>query len=182
MTSTPVHPEEGQASMSRLTETVRYAYQAFLEDPEQMWERFDHGVVFHVSGNHPLSGDYIGVDDVRRYLAAVKEATAGRGGYSVTSAMADDTGEEILVEGTAFHGEGPFVRTVVHRLKLSGGKLVEFRDHPFDQQNEDRFWSARVPAQRDGHSAETSSGSPAADSGPVAVIPNQPITRHLSQG
>ena len=92
--------------------------------------------------------------EVRRYLAAVNEATAGRGGFSVTSAFADDSGSEVLVEGTAFHGEGPFVRTVVHRLRLSEGRLVEFRDHPFDQQSEDRFWSARVPAQRDGERAD----------------------------
>jgi ketosteroid isomerase-like protein len=170
--------------MSRLTEAVRSAYQAFLEDPDQMWDRFDDDVVFHVSGEHPLSGDYVGVDGIRGYLAAVKEATGGRGGFSVTSAMADDTGGDILVEGTAFHGEGPFVRTIVHRLRLSGDKLVEFRDHPFDQRTEDRFWSARVPSQRDGHLVElpgaTSSGdSEVADAAPV--IPNQPTTRHISQ-
>lgn len=174
--------------MSRLTETVRYAYQAFVDDPDQMWDRFDDQVVFHVSGNHPLSGDYVGVARIRDYLTAVKEATGGRGGFSVTSAMADDTGDEILVEGTAFHGEGPFVRTVVHRLRLADGKLVEFRDHPFDQQNEDRFWSARVPAQRDGHLLETpvehqaGQARPEPGDGAVPVIPNQPTTRHISQG
>ena len=149
--------------MSRLTEAVRYAYQAFAEDPASMWALFDDDVVFHISGDHPLSGDHVGITEVRRYLAAVREATGGRGGFSVTSAFTDDTGAEILVEGTAFHGDGPYVRTVVHRLRLAGGKLAEFRDHPFDQQAEDRFWSARVPAQRDGNVADA-----------AAVIPPQP--------
>ncbi|HEX2893067.1 MAG TPA: nuclear transport factor 2 family protein [Marmoricola sp.] len=152
--------------MSRLTETMRYAYQAFAEDPSSMWDRFDDDVVFHISGAHPLSGEHRGIEAVRWYLQAVKDATHGRGGFSVTSAFADDTGAEILVEGTAYHGEGPYVRTVVHRLRLAGGKLVEFRDHPFDQQAEDRFWSARVPAQRDGNAADAS----------AAVIPAQPTS------
>ncbi len=151
--------------MSRLTESVRSAYQAFAENSGSVWDLIDENVVFHVSGGHPLSGDYVGVREVRRYLTSLKEATGGRGGFSVTSAFADDTGDEILVEGTAFHGEGPYVRTIVHRLRVAGGKVVEFRDHPFDQQAEDRFWSARVPAQRDGRGA---------DAGIAPLVPAQP--------
>jgi ketosteroid isomerase-like protein len=143
--------------MSRLTETIRHAYRSFADDPDSLWEWIDPEAVFHVSGLHPLSGVYAGADQIRRYLAAVREATGGRGGYSVTSAFADESGEHILVEGSAFHGQGPFVRTVVHRLRLSGGKVVEFRDHPFDQRAEDRFWSARVPAQRHRSSSPTRS-------------------------
>jgi ketosteroid isomerase-like protein len=153
----------------RLIEDVRRAYQAFAEDPGQMWDRFDDGVVFRISGDHPLSGEYAGVTEIRKYLEAVHEATGGRGGFSVTSVFSDDTGGEVLVEGTAFHGDGPFVRTVVHRLRLDDGRLVEFRDHPFDQQAEDRFWSARVPAQRDGHAAETAADEAAGS----PVIPSQ---------
>ena len=136
-------------SMSRLTETIRHAYQSFADDPDSLWDRIDAQAVFHVAGRHPLSGVYAGTEEIRRYLTSVREATGGRGGYSVTSAFADETGELVMVEGTAFHGQGPFVRTVVHRLRLSDGKVVEFRDHPFDQEAEDRLWSARVPAQRD---------------------------------
>jgi ketosteroid isomerase-like protein len=170
--------------MSRLSETLRHAYQAFAADPDSMWERFDDGVVFRISGEHPLSGEYVGHDEVRRYLAAVREATGGRGGFSVTSAFTDEQGSEVLVEGTAFHGDGPFVRTVVHRLRVAGGKLLEFRDHPFDQRSEDRFWRARVPQQRDGHEARTPAEEPAREPAqePGAVIPAQPTTTHITKG
>lgn len=167
--------------MSRLTELVRAAYQSVAEHPESLWQHLDEGAVFHVSGEHPLSGDYVGGAEIRRYLAAVREATGGRGGFSVTSAFADDSGEVVMVEGTAFHGEGPFVRTVVHRLRLSDGKLVEFRDHPFDQQTEDRFWSARVPPRREGDDAVAEEAGRAVEAGPPPVIPTQQTTRAVKQ-
>jgi ketosteroid isomerase-like protein len=131
-----------------LTESVRGAYARFLDDPDGEWPQLSPDVVFHVAGDHPLSGDHVGREAVRRYVAAVVEATSGRGGFSVTSAFADDSGELLLVEGTAFHGEEPFVRTIVHLLRLRDGVVVEFWDNPFDQQAEDRFWAARIPGQR----------------------------------
>lgn len=134
--------------MDTLTESVREAYARFLLAPEQESEQLAPDVVFHVAGHHPLSGDYVGREAVRRYIATVTEATHGRGGFSVTSVFADDSGELLLVEGTAFHGEEPFVRTIVHLLRLEKGRLVEFWDNPFDQRAEDRFWAAQVPDQR----------------------------------
>jgi hypothetical protein len=134
--------------MDTLTERVREAYTSFLLDPEQAWSRLSPDVVFHVAGNHPLSGDHVGIEAVRRYVAEVTRATNGRGGFSVTSAFTDDSGELLLVEGTAFHGEEPFVRTILHLLRLDDGVVVEFWDNPFDQRAEDRFWASRLPAQR----------------------------------
>jgi ketosteroid isomerase-like protein len=168
--------------MSRLTELMRRAYQSFADDPDSVWDGIDEAAVFHVAGQHPLSGSYVGVAEIRRYLVAVREATGGRGGFSVTSAFADDSGDVVMVEGTAFHGDGPFVRTVVHRLRLAEGKVVEFRDHPFDQAAEDRFWSARVPAQRD-RSTETAGADPVAEpAAEAALIPPQPTNAHITKG
>ena len=134
--------------MDALTASVRAAYARFLRDPDQVWDLLSPDVVFHVAGEHPLSGDHVGREAVRSYVAAVTEAAHGRGGFSVTSAFAEDSGELLLVEGTAFHGEEPFVRTIVHLVRLQDGVVVEFWDNPFDQPAEDRFWEAQVPGQR----------------------------------
>ena len=134
--------------MDALTESVRAAYARFLRDPDQVSDLLSPDVVFHVAGQHPLSGDHVGRDAVHRYVAAVTEAAHGRGGFSVTSAFTEDSGELLLVEGTAFHGEEPFVRTIVHLIRLQDGMVVEFWDNPFDQPAEDRFWEAQVPGQR----------------------------------
>ncbi|MDX6327357.1 MAG: uncharacterized protein QOK15_3711 [Nocardioidaceae bacterium] len=139
--------------MDALTASVREAYARFLIDPDQAWLQLSPDVVFHVAGDHPLSGDHVGREAVFRYLEAIASATNGRGGFSVTSAFAVDSGELLLVEGTAFHGEEPFVRTVVHLLRLRHGVVVEFWDNPFDQRAEDRFWTAHVRSRPEPSSA-----------------------------
>lgn len=138
-------------------EHVRAAYARFQDDHEPSWGAIGDGVVFHIAGAHPLSGDHVGVEAVRSYLDRVTHATTEVGGFTVSSVFTDETGDLVLVEGTAFHGgEEPFVRTIVHLLRFSGGKLVEFWDNPFDQPAEDAFWRAQIPAQRDRRSRRPS--------------------------
>jgi ketosteroid isomerase-like protein len=151
--------------MDALTESVRDAYARFFVDPEAVWEHLSPDVVFHVAGDHPLSGDHVGLEAVRRYVDTVTSASNGRAGFSVTSAFTDESGALLLVEGTAFHGDEPFVRTIVHLIRLEDGLVVEFWDNPFDQRAEDQYWSARVPAQR--------ATTPAADRGAGGGIPSQ---------
>lgn len=111
--------------------------------------QYAENVVFHIAGAHPLSGDYVGVDAVRCYLAKVTEVSAGQGGFTVNSVFTDETGDLVLVEGTAFNnGAEPFFRTIVHLLRFSAGQLVEFWDNPFDQAAEDAFWRTQVPTRR----------------------------------
>jgi ketosteroid isomerase-like protein len=148
--------------MGDRADAVRAAYAAFRSDPDQIWALCADGVVLHIAGEHPLSGDYVGVEAARGYVAAMREATNGRGGFTVTSVFNDDSGDLLLVEGTAFHGDEPFVRTVVHLLRFDGPCLVEFWENPFDQRAEDRFWCDHIPEQRRPASPSVSTGvSPA---------------------
>ncbi len=99
-------------------------------------------VTLHVAGTHPLSGTYVGVPAVRALLARI-EATAGRGTFTITSVMADEVAEEVLVEACVAHRG--FVRTIVHRLVLRGGRLWAIHEHPMDQPSEDEFWRGLLP-------------------------------------
>ena len=55
------------------TEVVRQAYAAYgAGDPSALWALLAPDVTFHVAGDHPLSGDYHGIAEVRGYLATVE--------------------------------------------------------------------------------------------------------------
>ena len=56
-------------------------------------------VVFHVSGRHPLSGDYLGLDSAFGYMLKVGEITEGRGGFEVETVLADDDTVVAVVTG-----------------------------------------------------------------------------------
>ena len=133
------------------TREVRNVYSASAEgDFGPLLGLYADAITFHVAGQHPLAGDYQGREAVQGYLRAVASTAGGRSGFAVTSAFTDETEDLVLVEGTAFHGDPPFVRPVVHLLRFEDGRVVEFWDNPFDQAAEDRFWRSRtIPAQRD---------------------------------
>lgn len=129
---------------------VRGAYERLRMLPlDSPLAQYAENVVFHIAGAHPLSGDYVGVDAVRCYLVKVAEVSAGQGGFTINSLFTDETGDLVLVAGTAFNnGAEPFFRPIVHLLRFSAGQLVEFWDNPFDQAAEDAFWRTQVPTQR----------------------------------
>jgi hypothetical protein len=150
---------------------VRAAYARFQDHRDPSSSAYGEGVVFHIAGAHPLSGDHVGVEAVTSYLARISAVSSDHSGFTITSIFTDETGDLVLVEGTAYHGgEEPFVRTIVHLLRFSHGKLVEFWDNPFDQPAEDAFWRARIPAQRDRRSQRP---------GGVGLQPAPPAQRSL---
>jgi ketosteroid isomerase-like protein len=47
------------------------------DDQRALGEYFDDGIVWHVAGAHPLSGDYEGSQAVIDYLAKAKQLSGG---------------------------------------------------------------------------------------------------------
>ena len=111
-------------------------------DPVRAEQACHPDVTVHVAGAHPLSGTYVGVPAVRRLLARI-EHSAGRGTFTITSLMADDDLDEVLVEACVAHAG--YVRTIVHRLVLSNGLLAALHEHPMDQLAENEFWRGLLP-------------------------------------
>ena len=110
-------------------------------DPERTARACRPDVTVHVAGSHTLSGTYVGVPAVRELFARI-EALAGRGSFTITSLMADETADEVLVEACVAHGT--YVRTIVHRLVLREGRLASLHEHPMDQPTEDAYWRDRA--------------------------------------
>jgi ketosteroid isomerase-like protein len=126
---------------------VRQAYAAYaLGDRAPLWALLAPGVTFHVAGNHPLSGDYRGVEEVQGYLATMERLNGGTGGATLDTVIADESGNMVLLESTTRHGD--IERSIGHVLRFEGEQLVELWDNPADPPAEDRYWRARVPAQQ----------------------------------
>jgi ketosteroid isomerase-like protein len=60
--------------------------------------------VMHVSGHHPLSGDYDGKDAIWGYLGKVATISGGRGGFDVTSVL--DVGRSHVMTSNLIHRRG----------------------------------------------------------------------------
>ncbi len=129
------------------TDVVRRVYAAYAAGEHGLlWSLLADEVTFHVAGEHPLSGDYRGAAEVRRYLATIERMAAGSDGGTVDTVFADESGDMVLVESTTRHGG--VTRSIGHVLRFEGDRLVELWDNPADPEFEDRYWRDRIPAQR----------------------------------
>ena len=105
-------------------------------------------VVFHVPGDHPLSGTYAGKTDVFGYLGQVAATSqSADGGFEVHSVMGDEDHAVALVTGTIEHNGVRFVRPTVHVFHVSQGKITEFWEASLDQHAEDGFWRQALGGQ-----------------------------------
>jgi ketosteroid isomerase-like protein len=124
---------------------MRQVYAAYAAaDFDWIVGAFAEDITFHVAGGHPLSGDHHGRDAVLTYFLEVGRISGGRGGFDLERVFADDDLGVALVQGTAYNGEEPFTRPIIHMARLVNNQLVEIWDNPFDQQAEDEFWTAAV--------------------------------------
>lgn len=98
-------------------------------------------VVFHVPGDHPLSGTYAGKTEVFGYLGQVAATSqSADGGFDVHAVMGDDDHAVALVTGTIEHNGVRFIWPTVHVFHVRDGKVTEFWEASLDQHAEDEFW------------------------------------------
>lgn len=129
-------------SSADIEKAVREFYRAYAEqDGEALIKLMAPDELLHVSGRHALSGEYQGIEEIFDYIGKVGAWTGGQGGFEVDAVMTDEDGHAAaIVTGTAIHEGETFKRQLVHLLAFRDGRVVEFRDLPFDQYAEDEFW------------------------------------------
>lgn len=124
------------------TESMRACYDAFArQDLDAIVALHHPDAIYHVAGSHPLSGDKVGLDAVLTYMLEVSRISGGRGGFQVEHVAADGDIAFSKTIGTAFRGDTPFSRSIVHVARFEEGRVAEFWDLPLDQAAEDRFWT-----------------------------------------
>jgi ketosteroid isomerase-like protein len=99
-------------------------------------------VVWHVGGDHPLSGDYRGRDEVRAYHDRVAELTGGTLSLEPTDVLASDRYLGIFVHAAAEADGRTLDTTMVEAVALAeDGRWREFWALAEDQPAIDEFWT-----------------------------------------
>jgi ketosteroid isomerase-like protein len=134
MTMGTEHP-----NVQRIREALA-AYNA--GDPQAMRSFLSPDIRWHVSGDHPLSGDYQGVDEVLAYFDRVQDLTEGSLRIEPTQMLADDGRASIFMRVTARRADQKLDVEMAETLLLDEqGRWKEYWALADDQGAVDAFWS-----------------------------------------
>jgi ketosteroid isomerase-like protein len=114
-------------------ELVRRGYAAFLTgDMETVSSLFADGIVWHVGGDHQLSGDYVGKEAVFGNFGQLAELTKGSLSFDIHAIVADDDHAVVMVD-SSFEASAPYHGREVHVFHIADGKVTEFWEFPNDR-------------------------------------------------
>jgi len=121
---------------------IRKAYEDFARgNIPAVFAAFDASIAWHVPGHSPLSGDYVGHEQIGRFFQRTMELSGGVFSIDVHNVLAD--GDLVVVLATVNAQRNGVTASFpeVHVWRLKNGKVTEFREYQGDEQREDRFWS-----------------------------------------
>lgn len=99
-------------------------------------------IVWHVGGNHEMSGDYRGVEAVVDYFRGVRKATAGTLQVEPVEVLANDRHASIFMHVTAHRDVRTLDLLLAEALTLDArGRWSEYWALAKDQDAVDAFWS-----------------------------------------
>lgn len=124
-------------------ELLRKAYAAFAQgDVDSVLAMFADNIRWNVQGESPLSGVYIGRDEVRGLFEKVAERSGGTFHLEVHDVLANDEHGVVLVMERAEREGKELAHTEAHVWHVSkGGMLTEFWALPSDLAAADAFWA-----------------------------------------
>ena len=121
---------------------IRKAYEDFAQgNIPSVFAVFDAAITWHVPGHSPLSGDYVGHDQIGGFFRRTLERSSGVFGIDVHNVLADGDLVVALVTVNAQRNGVSASFPEVHVWRVKNGKVIEFREYQRDEQREDRFWS-----------------------------------------
>ncbi|WP_223153652.1 nuclear transport factor 2 family protein [Bradyrhizobium japonicum] len=113
----------------------------FGDCPQGLRRLFEAGITWHVPGHSPLSGDYIGHDQVGGFFQRTMELSGGAFGIDVHNVLAEDDLVVALVTVKAERNGLSASFPEIHVWRMKNGKATDFREYQGDEQREDRSWS-----------------------------------------
>jgi ketosteroid isomerase-like protein len=102
---------------------------------------FTEGVVWHVPGRSPLTGDYEGVDAVIGYFVETMERSSGSFRVKVHDVLANDNHTVGLHVASGERDGKRLEDSQVLVIHVRDGKIASVWQHSSDQYSQDDFWS-----------------------------------------
>jgi ketosteroid isomerase-like protein len=121
---------------------IRKAYEDFSNgNIPAVFAVLDPAISWHVPGHSPLSGDFIGHEQIGGFFERTMQLSAGKFWIDVHNVLAGDDLVVALVSVRAERNGVSAAFPEVHVWRLRNGRAIEFREYQGDEQREDRFWS-----------------------------------------
>lgn len=99
-------------------------------------------ILWHVGGNHQMSGDYIGIEAVVDYFRRVRRETAGTLQVDAAEILANDRHASIFMRVSAYRDVRWMDVLLAEALTLDpNGRWTEYWALANDQDAVDAFWS-----------------------------------------
>jgi uncharacterized protein len=116
-------------------------YEAFGRgDVPAVFQAFDEKIFWHIPGRGPISGDYRGHQEVRRFFESFMGLSGGTFRIRIDEILASDHRVLALVTESAERGGRKWSSPQVHAWTIQNGKATVFWQFQGDQQTEDEFW------------------------------------------
>ncbi len=128
-----------QAAVDRVRESLELVAQGNFE---ALRDFYTEDVVWHVGGNHPLSGDYRGQDELIKYFEQVRSMTHASLSLEPESILASDKHVAMFTRVKA-EREGKTMDVVLAQVfrVAPDGRWSEYWALADDQEAVDQFWS-----------------------------------------
>ncbi len=111
-------------------------------DFEALRAFYHEDIVWHVGGDHPLSGTYEGRNALFEYFTRVRELTGGTLRLHPASIVAFDDHIALFTRVTAQRGSKALDVVLSQTFRIGpDGRWIEYRAVPDDQDAIDEFWS-----------------------------------------
>ena len=122
---------------------VRRGYEAFLSgDRTRLTELFGENVSWHTPGRSPLAGDVVGREAVFARLGRYVAETGGTFRADLKRVLTDEDGRVIGIHHNVAERDGKHLDVYCCIVfELDNGRIVDGREHFYDLDAWDEFWS-----------------------------------------
>jgi ketosteroid isomerase-like protein len=122
---------------------IERAYEAFAQGDyvSTIAELFSEGVVWHLPGSGPLSGEHRGRDAVLAAMRQFEQLSEGTIRTEVHDVLASDDHAVALLRATGSRGNKRYDSLEIDVFHISDGKVTEFWSFAEDQRVSDEFWA-----------------------------------------